>query len=53
MNNNKDDIKKKKKKPCPDHQVHYQGGDPNHSDFGCDNCDEDSVTEQEDCGSGC
>jgi len=47
----KDEIKKKKKK-CPDHQVQYQGGDPNHSDFGCKNCDDDQSIVWEDAGTG-
>lgn len=50
-NKTKDEIKKKKK-PCPDHKVQYQGGDPSRSDFGCPNCDNDQVTEFEDAGTG-
>ncbi len=47
----KDEIKKKKK-PCKNHQVQYQGGDLNHSIFGCLNCDDDGTIEWEDAGTG-
>ncbi len=54
MSNNKEekDEVKKKKKSCSNHQVQYQGGDPNHSDFGCDNCEDDFETLPEDAGTG-
>jgi len=54
MNDNKEqkDEIKKKKKSCLNHQVQYKSGDPNHSVFGCLNCDEAEIIEWEDAGTG-
>lgn len=40
------------KKKCSDHRIEFQEGDPARSVFGCTNCDEETIIQPEDAGTG-